>query len=331
MEKEQKTKPAINPLKTKSYVALDQKVTDDNGLIKLESKSIICKINMNLGGKIYSLKSKNSGREFLFQDTRSAFANKDYSNHDLSGFDECFPTVAPCQFKIGRKNSDLPDHGFLWNQIWDYQIEDNIVRMSCYVNELKSLFERDCIISDDSIRFEYRITNQADCTLPFIYSAHPFLRAENDSLLELPADLEDVFMYISSKNSGFTNQKWIEFKDLQKKQRFSGFDCSKEAFIKCFTNKLSVGKAAMIYPSSKEKFEFGFDAIHLPYLGIFISEGYDSLDDGHFKNKLIIGLEPTTGIGDELVTAKKTGTLNSLEPNRQFRFWISIRYSKMRI
>ncbi len=39
----------------------------------------------------------------------------------------------------------------------------------------------------------------------------------------------------------------------------------------------------------------------------------------------IIPLEPTTGIGDGIETARATGTLRKLAPGETFTFWIALR------
>jgi len=69
-----------------------------------------------------------------------------------------------------------------------------------------------------------------------------------------------------------------------------------------------------------------FDNTNLPYLGVFISEGFDSLDDGNFERELILGVEPTTGIGDELLTCESTSTVKRLESGEEFNFWMTISY-----
>ena len=71
-------------------------IQDDDQLI-LENDILKVSIHPYLGGKIRSFISKSTGTELLYQDSRTEFSNRDYSAHDVSGFDECFPTVGPCE------------------------------------------------------------------------------------------------------------------------------------------------------------------------------------------------------------------------------------------
>ena len=78
----------------------------------------------------------------------------------------------------------------------------------------------------------------------------------------------------------------------------------------------------------KLKHEFGqnlqitWDTNVLKHLGIFVSQGYDSLNDGDFEGQLLLGLEPTTSIGDDLETCKNNGTLKILFPGQMVSFWV---------
>src|SRR6201981_547220 len=86
----------------------------DNALLRLT-------IMPELGGKIVSLIRLASGREFLLQppEPERAYRRRSYGGSfevsETSGFDECAPTVAECQYPeepfLARR---LPDHGDIW-------------------------------------------------------------------------------------------------------------------------------------------------------------------------------------------------------------------------
>ena len=78
-----------------------------------------------------------------------------------------------------------------------------------------------------------------------------------------------------------------------------------------------------------ERLLFTFDTEALPHLGLLAAQGYDSLGDGHFAGELLLALEPTTGIGDDLVTCQWAGTLRMLEPGAELSVWICISLEAM--
>ena len=66
------------------------------------------------------------------------------------------------------------------------------------------------------------------------------------------------------------------------------------------------------------------DTYNLPRLGVLAVEGVDILGDGEFKGIVYLGLEPTSGIGDELNTCKEANTLKELPADRELELWISV-------
>lgn len=74
-----------------------------------------------LGGKLSSLRDLRSGREWLWTNEHLPYqkptGSNSYVNADTGGWDECFPTVAPCSYPLEPwQGIPLPDHGELWSQ-----------------------------------------------------------------------------------------------------------------------------------------------------------------------------------------------------------------------
>ncbi|RKY06834.1 MAG: hypothetical protein DRP56_06715, partial [Planctomycetota bacterium] len=175
-------KRCIEPLREKRTVV--KKLPSE---IILENSSIKVVIDPNCGGKICSFVSKRTNTEFLYQDTRKKFSNNGYSEHDISGFDECFPTVAACGFKTDEGINYYEDHGLLWQRAWDAEVRGDRVVMSKDIPQLKCCFERSCQLQGpNSLMLKYKISNKGDRSLPYIYSAHPLLSVNEQTVLELP-------------------------------------------------------------------------------------------------------------------------------------------------
>ncbi len=80
----------------------------------LESEAVRVSLKPRMGGKIRSFYSKNTDCEYLYQDLRQELKGSGYSDHDISGMDECFPTVLPCEYPDAPwRGVPLDDHGLL--------------------------------------------------------------------------------------------------------------------------------------------------------------------------------------------------------------------------
>lgn len=297
--------------------------------IVLENDYVKVVVDYKNGGKICSFVSKDTGTEFFYKDSRKLFySERGYSYHDISGFDECFPTVAACEYAINGQKVSLADHGYLWQSPWRVKSKDkDRLDMYLYLPELDCKFQRKCKLEKSSLRLDYTITNYGEFSVPYLYSAHPLINISEGSRYELPEEVKKIYIYASSENSGLKNNTWIDAEILEKfKADFlrGSFSRDKRRFVKFFIDKLIDNKATVYSPDDRQSLKVEFDKTNLPYLGIFISEGFESLGDGNFERELMLGIEPTTGIGDDLATCESTSTVKRLEPGDEFNFWMTI-------
>jgi len=104
------------------------------------------------------------------------------------------------------------------------------------------------------------------------------------------------------------------------------FSPDRHSVIKLYTPKLEEGRAraAICHASLGQALQFEFDPIQLPHLGVLYVQGYDPAN-GPFQDEVFFGLEPTTGVGDDLPTCHRTGTVAELAPGESKEFWIRLR------
>lgn len=300
-------------------------IFQDSSHIFMESDAIKIKIDPVTGGKIRSFISKRTQTEFFYTDTRKRFHTASYSNHDISGYDECFPTVAPCAYPDGRrKGLPMGDHGWLWQKPWQMRIKTGQVVMSRNLPELQCYFERTCYFeTSKTLRLDYIIQNYSDETFKYIYSAHPLLYAGCYTHIVFPDEMRKVFVYLAINVPGLTDKTWIDWpppNETTLNETLSGY---KKSVVKLFSQKLTDGKASVRHNNTGETLQFEFDTKTLPYLGILINQGFDS-GDGSFKDTLFLGIEPTTGIGDDLPTCPTTGSVQEISPGQEVKFWIKL-------
>jgi hypothetical protein len=151
-----------------------------------------------LGGKISSLRDLRSGREWLWRHPRMAYRRVSHGSSyiteaDTGGWDECFPTVAPCPYPAPPwAGAALQDHGELWSQAAQLDVMESAGSVALRTRwrgvALPYTFERTITLTAGAARlhFEYAASSHADAPIRFIWSAHPLLAIEPGMQLLLP-------------------------------------------------------------------------------------------------------------------------------------------------
>ncbi|HWA96930.1 MAG TPA: hypothetical protein VG713_00490, partial [Pirellulales bacterium] len=159
----------------------------------LRSEAVEIAVVPQLGAKILSLTHLRTGRQWLWlpQEAR-LFANTPldpFENSTLLGADECVPTVSPCQIN-GRA---IADHGEAWGRPWELDSEklragevttSVILHSPLRLGRTISLRGR----SGQTVQIDYRLSNLADDSQPFIWAFHPLMKIDADDDLILPID-----------------------------------------------------------------------------------------------------------------------------------------------
>lgn len=295
--------------------------------IILRTSLIRVVLDPEAGGRIRSFTSMSSGKEFLYQDPRSEFQGPGYSDNDISGYCECFPTVAPCAYPEGRrKGLEMGDHGRLWQEPWTAHVDGDVIIMSKDVPQFECSFERRCRLdNEDSIRLDYTIHNYGEESVKYIYSAHPLLYADEHTRLELPKEFTKAFVYIVRNAPGVTEKTWLDRPPVDGPGLCPPYDADRHSVIKMFSNRLSEGRAAVCHLDTKESMIISFDTRTLPYLGVLISQGFDAIaDSGFFYQESFLALEPTTGVGDDIHTCESTSSTAEIPAGKKAKFWIGL-------
>jgi len=151
-----------------------------------------------LGGKLNSLRDLRTGREWLWRNPRVSYRRVPHGRSyildaDTGGWDECFPSVAPCDYPSPPwAGAHIQDHGELWSQAAALEVVegDREVRLRTRWQGvvLPYNFERTISLAAGSatIRLDYKVTNLAEAQQQFIWSAHPLLAIEPGMRLLLP-------------------------------------------------------------------------------------------------------------------------------------------------
>lgn len=254
-----------------------------------------------LGGRVISLRSRRTGREWCWHRPRpdwlwASRATDDFGTSPQAGIDECVPSVARCEWR-GRS---IPDHGEVWFQRWELDpagLAAGRLRASVRLPVSPFVFGRAISAgADATFVFDYELTNLGAADEPFLWSLHPLLSIQPGDRLELPADVRSLRL-----NGGLGVP--IAFGDTWAfPEPFPGVRLDRlevpgapPGCVKGFAGPLADGCAALANEASGDRLELRWDARLLPHCGLWLNRGH-----GGFHH---VALEPTNGAPDSLADA----------------------------
>jgi len=253
----------------------------DFAVYVLSNKDVEVAAVPELGARIISLKSRRTGREWMWHPAGglSLFENRlgdDFSKSPLVGMDECLPTIEPCVWR-GRQ---LPDHGEVWTAAWDLDAEawkNGLLKTEVSLSISPLDFERTIELDENEIRLSYQLTNRSVTPEYFLWAMHPLLRLQRGDCLKLP----------QSTRALMNGAGWIDAVDSAIPIGNSG---------KAFAGPLNAGFAAIHNPGTGDSLEFEWTPAENNGLGLWLTRGGWH---GHHH----FAIEPTNSGADALTTA----------------------------
>ena len=278
----------------------------------LANEAVSISLAPELGGRVVSLRDRNSGREWL--DGWSPATKRriwhptdptDFNTSPGAGIDECLPTVLPCRIK--RKS--LPDHGDLWNQA--VELDSTLAKAGTFlsqwtVNSLPLAFERRISLKNRKVLFEYRIENLAETATPFLWAWHPLFSMKRGDQIRFARSEKSCL-----SPGGEERIPWPA--------NLPGHDLSRALFpagatpaAKVFLGPLPKGRAE-IKALNGARLSLAWPSELFPYAGIWITRGF-------WKGLHHWAIEPTNAPVDRLSDIKEPSPLSLLAP-REVRTW----------
>ena len=147
------------------------------------------------GAKILDLVHLETGQNLLWQNPRvplrRTYPGAAFDDVWCGGWDELFPTDAPCE--IG--DNTFHDHGDLWHGPWEWVIEEDdgeaatVALRRCAV-AVPCLMEKWVTVRRDSleVRFRHRLTNVGLQPVPYVWNLHVAHPIGPRSRIHLAAD-----------------------------------------------------------------------------------------------------------------------------------------------
>lgn len=313
---------------------LQNEIVVGNQLV-LENENLKVIINPGLGGKITALICKRSRVQFLSQSDVPAGSIKQqkygsvYGPPFACGFDECFPTVSPCTIQFNDKPVDLPDHGELWTQPWEYELADGKVTMTARGKKLNYRFTKKIWLDGCVLQSDYEIENTDSGPFHYIWSSHPLLEIDEGDQILLGGQVKEVVLnWASSPDLGAYGETlgWPYLNKLEPDKNYAFVQrLSDSMAIKVFAKELQNGTVGLYRHRSDKTLLFHFDTKVTPYLGIWLC--YGGWPAGAKSNEYTVALEPASGCPDTLSDAISRNAALLLNPGQTARWSLAMEVS----
>jgi len=252
-----------------------------------------------LGAKVVSLKNLRTGRQWMYHSNGGIrlFRNKpgdDFARSPVSGWDECLPTIQPCQWR-GRA---LPDHGEVWSRAWhldETAWEGGVIKTIVRLPISPFEFTRTITLRGGKLDVEYEIMNLDSGPQEYLWAMHPMLALQPGDRLLFPRAVRQCVGH----------EPWVDSLE---------FETQAPAFAKVFASPLRQGKAAVFNCVSGDQLTLRWDAAENNALGIWLTRG--GWNDHHH-----LALEPANGASDSLALAAGAGKCRGVLPAGGRKRW----------
>jgi galactose mutarotase-like enzyme len=291
-----------------------------------------------LGGKIVSLQTRVSGREWLWNNPHLPLrvppaGSTNFGLFDSGGWDEIFPTVNPCRVPDSAwGNRTLTDHGELWYWPWHVSaakvVRNELALLTLAVDEseLPFRFERTLAIpnGDGPLTAHYELTNLSEAPMPYIWAAHPLLAIEPGDSIRIS----------NGSRTTVTNSVGIEFASDTKAFAWPNAPLASGEILDlsrmpsrdaCFAVKVFVEIASPreIAIVDRKRGEFiRFSLGKIPYIGLWLN--YCAWSGAGTEPYYNAGIEPTTAPRDDLNAAIQNRSVMQLLKNERHSWGFAV-------
>ena len=268
-----------------------------------------------LGGKLASIFA--AGREWLWtsdviQPAEPVDGASYVETADTGGYDECFPTVAPCQLPSGVSRFgglSLPDHGELWSQRAEIAIQTQAdgQRATCTWTgrRMPYVFTRGIYVNAVGVVvLDYAVRNTGTEPLPYIWSAHPLFPLAPTTRLDLPPGAR---ARVWARHGDALRGMATEFRwpHVRLEKRIVDMSVPEEV-ARRYACKLFIdlppGTSNVGFQDGAARLDVSFDSHAVPNVGLWLNKrGWTPFRRG--TPYLNFGLEPCVGAPDALTDA----------------------------
>jgi hypothetical protein len=288
----------------------------------IESEVMRVGVLPDFGARVVSLFDKRAAREWIFQGGVSADAGEDavFGAEEAAGWDECFPTVSPCDASATPWRRRLRDHGDLWGRPWTVDARsDQLLATSCATGEFA--FTRTLAVEGSQLTASYRVENRTLSDMPYLWALHGLLAAPAGERIVLPGCKELGATYLGRHGKSFALPS-VPWPDTGRELgfRLDAVQPDSSGFAGKFYTE-AVGRAAAVGRDG-QWLVIGW-APPVTTLGLWLNyHGWPAPPRGHH-----LALEPTTAPADSLVQALGAGKAAWIGPGATASWTITLTLS----
>lgn len=276
-----------------------------------------------LGAKIASLVDKQTGQEWLAPPThavRERGYGDVFTDHDLAGWDEMFPTINACPAPHAPE-VHLPDHGEVWALPWEVVEQDaQMITLRVTGRALAYRLTRRAALQQGRLHLAYQLENHSNAPLPFLWAAHPLFKAEVGCTVELPAQVTQVINTADHPRIGTPDMTlaWpsAQLPDGSRKQLNAVGDAGLKDYRKVYVRPDQTISSACIQQGGR-RLCMAWQADIAPYVGIWI-------DEGTYTRTSTVALEPATGYYDSLEHAYNNQRVMVAPVAEPVSWWVEV-------
>jgi len=300
---------------------------------KLENATLQIIVVPEMGAKIVSLLDKRNQIEWLVgpggRPFRPAPYGSVFTNQDMSGWDEMFPTIKACQYPNPQSDQSipLPDHGELWAIPWQRIPTDKpALYFTVEGRALSYSFSRKIEFTAESVlKFTYHAINHSDAPLSALWAAHPQFLSGSDAKVILPPHISRV-CNVLPESFGWALLE--ETMDWPEATRLNGEPVRLDEVGSSELNQarkfyippeIKASWIAIVRQPSQNWISLSWDVNEVPYLGIWVDEGYISPES-------VVAPEPATGYYDSLALAIEKSRHMVIEPGKSVSWSLLVRF-----
>jgi galactose mutarotase-like enzyme len=283
----------------------------------------------DFGARVVSLFDKANGREWILQGGISSETGEDavFGAAEAVGWDECFPTVSPCDATGTIWGRRLRDHGDLWGRPWAVDAHTDTTLATTRASA-EFAFTRRLALAGSTLTATYRIQNRTPSDMPFLWALHGLLAAPPGDRIVLPGVTELSATYVSGegglkRSAGQPSLPTVPWPDTRRALGFRLDEVQSAAagFAGKFYGEPGEPRAAV--GRGGQWLVIGWSA-PLTAIGLWLNyHGWPSPPQGHH-----LALEPTTAPVDHLAAALETGRAARIAPGASAEWTITLTVSR---
>lgn len=285
--------------------------------LHLSNAHIALSVEPDFGARVTQLIDRVSGRDWLIGGPLEGSSGDSalFGAGEARGWDECFPTVAPCTDSTHGRT--LRDHGDLWGRRWSCHSGEDAVRAT--FDGAGWQFVRDLKLVKNRVEARYAVTNGSGHRLPYLWSQHCLLATGPGDRIDLQG-IGPMTVTAALSADGTVDTGVFEWPELSAavSDLSSVRDVSAGFAIKAYAPVDSHVSATV--GGVDGSISVSWTKADIPFLGLWLDYG-GWPQEGPVHQ---IAIEPTTAPADDLAGAHENKQARWLDPGETHNWAVTM-------